>query len=112
MIEQDDEDEFEVIQFSDPYSGQMNDMFVSYDHIYNAYCRKDKATLVRPRLSINDVEDMVENPQFIQFFQYKDWAACYNRQRRYDLAQKASSRGRGIVMRQIRDRLVPGARLR
>ena len=111
FVEPDDDDIDGRIQFGDPYSGQMSDMFISYDHILNMDAHKSTATLMRPRLTIHDLRDMVARPEGIQLFQWRDRAACLTMERRLNIAHAAAKAGRGWIWRQLGDRQLPRAPL-
>ena len=109
--EEEDLAQFEV-EFTDPMSARMDDLWVHYKKMGHPRNSNLSAMLVRPRLTIQDVRDMVERPEQIQLFQYKDTAACLSGIRRRGVAMRLISTANGIQWRQIGARHVPRAKLR
>lgn len=102
-----DLDDLAPFEFCDPYTGQSEEMWVSIKHMHHMKGSPHSAMLTRPRLTVQDLRDMVSRPEMIQLFQYKDSTACLSGPRRYAVATKFQNRLRGIQWRQLRGRLVP-----
>jgi len=114
LIEQDDIEDLDLaaFEFVDPFTPLSEDMWVNYKKLGSNKSNAGAGMMVRPRLSINDLHDMVALPEGIQSFQYAGMEFCASHERRRRVSEKLSSGRRMLIWRGMGARQIPNARLR
>lgn len=114
MIEQEDFDDVDLapFAFADPFTAISVDMWVNYRKLGSMKANDGAAMMVRPRLTLHDLQNMVELPEGIQSFQYGEKEFCATAERRRRVAMALSSGRRRAIWRRMGARQMPGARLR